>query len=94
MARINKILISLVLLFFIVVSRTFAQATLSASTTGHVIAEIIPVFSASETAQLNFGRFAPGPQGGKVNTYTPEYHFLFWDQYIKEQVHTMQPVFM
>jgi len=66
MARINKILISLVLLFFIVVSRTYAQATLPASTTGHVIAEIIPVFSASETAQLNFGRFAPGPQGGKL----------------------------
>lgn len=66
MARLCKILFSFVLLIFLIFTRTSAQATLSASTTGHVIAEIIPVFSASETAQLNFGRFAPGPQGGKL----------------------------
>jgi len=36
------------------------------SATGHVIAEIIPVFTATETSQLNFGRFAPGPEGGKI----------------------------
>lgn len=39
--------------------------------TGHVIAEIIPVFAASETSQLNFGKFSPGPQGGKI-IITPE----------------------
>ncbi len=43
-----------------------AQTGVEAGATGHVIAEIIPVFTASETAQLNFGRFAPGPQGGKL----------------------------
>jgi len=48
-----------------------AQVPTSASATGHVIAEIIPVFSASETSQLNFGRFSPGPQGGKI-ILTPE----------------------
>ncbi len=66
MARLFKILFSFVLLIFLIFTRISAQATISASTTGHVIAEIIPVFSASETAQLNFGRFAPGPQGGKL----------------------------
>ena len=43
-----------------------AQITPSVSAEGHVTAEIIPVFSASETSQLNFGKFSPGPQGGKI----------------------------
>lgn len=43
----------------------------SASATGHILAEIIPVFSASETSQMNFGRFSPGPQGGEI-IITPE----------------------
>lgn len=43
-----------------------AQPTPSISATGHVLAEVIPVFSAIETSQLNFGRFSPGPQGGKI----------------------------
>jgi len=66
MARLKKISFIFLLLFCGLFTRIYAQAALSASTTGHVIAEIIPVFSASETAQLNFGRFAPGPQGGKL----------------------------
>ncbi len=36
------------------------------STTGHITAEVIPVFSAAETSQMNFGRFSPGPQGGEI----------------------------
>ena len=48
-----------------------AQVTPPASATGHVIAEIIPIFSASETSQMNFGRFSPGPQGGQI-ILTPE----------------------
>ncbi len=44
----------------------YAQVTPPGSATGHVIAEIIPVFSAVETSQLNFGRFSPGPEGGKI----------------------------
>jgi len=56
----------LVLMLLFITSGLSAQTPYEASATGHVIAEIIPVFSASETSQLNFGRFAPGPQGGKI----------------------------
>lgn len=48
-----------------------AQSFSQVSATGHVFAEIIPVFSATETAQMNFGRFSPGPQGGEI-ILTPE----------------------
>jgi len=44
----------------------FAQGPSQVSATGHVFAEVIPVFSASETAQMSFGKFAPGPQGGNI----------------------------
>jgi hypothetical protein len=36
------------------------------SVTGHVTAEVIPVFSATEMAEMNFGRFSPGPEGGEI----------------------------
>ena len=49
----------------------YSQSVQQAKATGHITAEIIPVFSASETSQLNFGRFAPGPQGGEI-ILTPE----------------------
>ncbi|MBG0860346.1 MAG: DUF4402 domain-containing protein [Bacteroidales bacterium] len=56
------------LLFLFVFTRigVLAQAGTSASATGHVVAEIVPAFTATETSQLNFGRFSPGPQGGKI----------------------------
>ena len=65
--------ISYCLLFIIILSagRSHAQVTPAASATGHVIAEIISVLSAHETSQLNFGRFAPGPEGGEI-ILTPE----------------------
>jgi hypothetical protein len=44
----------------------FAQGLNQVSATGHIYAEVIPVFSASETAQMSFGKFAPGPQGGNL----------------------------
>lgn len=44
----------------------FPQAPIQVSATGRIIAEIIPVFSAAELSQLNFGRFSPGPEGGKI----------------------------
>ncbi len=66
MAKFIKILPCLVLLSFLTITGINAQTGVEAGATGHVIAEIIPVFTASETAQLNFGRFAPGPQGGKL----------------------------
>lgn len=48
-----------------------AQSPTAATTTGHVFAEVIPVFSANETSQLYFGKFSPGPQGGEI-TLTPD----------------------
>ncbi len=49
----------------------YSQSIPPASATGHISAEIIPVFTATETAQMNFGRFSPGPQGGEI-ILTPE----------------------
>ena len=43
-----------------------AQSPQQASVTGHVFAEVISSFSAIETSQMNFGRFSPGPFGGKI----------------------------
>lgn len=48
-----------------------AQSNESISVEGHIFAEIVTVFSAVETAQLNFGRFTPGPQGGQI-VITPQ----------------------
>jgi hypothetical protein len=64
-------LLGLLLLFTGMVIRLQAQSTYQESATGHIIAEIIPVFSATETSQLNFGRFSPGPRGGQI-ILTPE----------------------
>lgn len=43
-----------------------AQVTPPASVTGHITAQVITMISAVETSQLNFGRFAPGAQGGEL----------------------------
>lgn len=63
-------------LILLIISFTFqnylnSQVTQPVSATGHIMAEIIPVFSATETSQMNFGRFAPGPEGGEI-ILTPE----------------------
>lgn len=47
-------------------SRLQAQTNSQVSATGHILAEVITAFSAVETSQLNFGRFSPGPYGGKI----------------------------
>lgn len=47
-------------------SKLFAQAIPLATATGDIYAEIIPVFSASQTSALNFGKFSPGPEGGEL----------------------------
>ena len=43
----------------------------TATAEGEIFAEVIPTFSATETAQMNFGKFSPGPQGGEI-ILTPE----------------------
>jgi hypothetical protein len=63
MKRLKRLTFSLIYILHITGISVNAQPV---SATGHVIAEIIPVFSASETSQLNFGKFSPGPQGGMI----------------------------
>lgn len=60
------IYISLIFVFVGAGSDLYGQATAPASATGDIFAEIIPVFSANEMAQMNFGKFSPGPQGGEI----------------------------
>jgi hypothetical protein len=66
MSRLRKILFSLTVLIILTAAVASGQTATAVSATGHIYAEVIPVFSASETAQLNFGRFSPGPQGGEI----------------------------
>lgn len=56
--------LSFFLIFFSTLCRVSGQGAIVA--TGHVSAEIIEMFSAVETSQMNFGRFAPGPNGGEI----------------------------
>ncbi|MFO7574302.1 MAG: DUF4402 domain-containing protein [Bacteroidales bacterium] len=61
-----------VLVYFVLILSVFygkglqAQNTNQASVTGRIFAEVISAFSAVETSQMNFGRFSPGPYGGKI----------------------------
>ena len=72
MKRHNVLISGLIcLLLFLAGGRIFSQALPPASAEGHIFAEIIPIFTASETAQMNFGRFSPGPEGGEI-ILTPE----------------------
>jgi len=71
MAGVKKILSGLIILFIAAVMPAYGQGMPQVGATGHIVAEIIPVFTASETSQLNFGRFAPGPAGGQI-TVTPD----------------------
>lgn len=66
MERLKILIFSLICVLHVAGNSVSAQPGTPVSATGHVIAEIIPVFSASEKSQLNFGRFSPGPQGGTI----------------------------
>jgi len=57
-----KITVPVILVTVLMCFRAGAQVT----ATGQVFAEVVEVISAIETSQLNFGRFAPGPQGGQI----------------------------
>ncbi len=65
MKRLKIIIFSLICLMRSTVF-VVGQVTPPTSATGHVIAEIMPVYIARETSELNFGRFSPGPQGGSI----------------------------
>lgn len=59
------------LAILIATSGHLIMAQVSATATGHIYAEIIPVFSANEVSQMFFGKFSPGATGGEV-ILTPE----------------------
>lgn len=64
--RLNLFVISLLNLLIFIGGKGYSQVANSASATGQIFAEIVPIYTASETAQLNFGRFSPGVQGGEI----------------------------
>jgi len=64
---VSRLIISLALLTGLTVSKVTAQASVTATATAQVIAAL----TATETAQLNFGRFSPETEGGLV-ILTPE----------------------
>lgn len=66
MKRVHILFISLIFVILGASEDLSGQAIVPATATGDIFAEIIPVFSASETAQMNFGKFSPGPQGGEI----------------------------
>jgi hypothetical protein len=71
MRRLKLFFYCLLYLFVATGGVIYSQVTPPASATGHILAEIIPIFTASETSQLNFGKFSPGLQGGEI-ILTPE----------------------
>lgn len=62
MKKISLLIFFTIVACMISLQKTYAQATVEAE----VFAEIIPALTASEIAQLNFGRFSPTTQGGQV----------------------------
>jgi hypothetical protein len=71
MKRLGIRSISLITLYLVFAFAAEAQPAASSTVTGHITAEVISTLTAIETTQLSFGRFSPGPQGGKL-ILTPE----------------------
>lgn len=71
MKSFRQLISGLVCLFTAATGNAVAQSLLSASATGHITAEVITTLAATETSQMNFGKFSPGPQGGEL-MLTPE----------------------
>jgi hypothetical protein len=61
------LLLSMVITFSV---KGYSQLT-SASVTGQAFAEVIAALTATETSQLNFGKFSPDVHGGQVSV-TPD----------------------
>lgn len=66
MLCLKKLIFWIFVLVPIIECSSKAQTASSLTATANVYAEVIPIFSALETAQMNFGRFSPGPQGGEI----------------------------
>jgi hypothetical protein len=70
MRRTVKILFSLIILLIEALDLS-AQSGQEFTVTGHITAEVVPVFSVSESSQMNFGKFSPGQLGGEI-VLTPQ----------------------
>ena len=66
-----KNIILLFSIIFILVFSSVIKVQAQASVTAQAFAEVIAALTATETAQLNFGRFSPETQGGKI-VLTPD----------------------
>jgi hypothetical protein len=71
MKWLNTLCFSFICLLLMTGGKAFSQALPPATATGQIFAEVVPIYTASETAQMNFGKFSPGPQGGEI-ILTPE----------------------
>lgn len=71
MRRLYNLFLSLVCLLILTGLRGYAQVSPPVTATGHIFAEVISAYSATETSQMTFGRFSPGPYGGEI-ILTPE----------------------
>jgi len=63
MKKLMLLFLGIALFFVIPVQKVQAQASITAQ----AFAEVIAGLTATETSQLNFGRFAPQEQGGQVH---------------------------
>jgi len=59
-------IILLLLVIALLAGLTIFKANAQANVTAKARAEVIEAITATETAQLNFGRFSPDIQGGKI----------------------------
>lgn len=66
MKNIVLLFCCILVILFSVVYEVKAQASMTGTINAKVTAEIIEALTSTETAQLNFGRFSPETQGGKV----------------------------
>jgi hypothetical protein len=62
----KNILLFIGILTLMIFSVLGVNAQVSASTKGTATAEVIEALTTTETSQLNFGRFSPETQGGKI----------------------------
>lgn len=63
MKKLIPLLLAIALFFGIFANKAQAQASITAQ----AFAEVIAALTATETSQLNFGRFSPEEQGGQIS---------------------------
>lgn len=71
MVRLLKVLFILTGYLIVNHGEISAQSSVPVSAQGQIFAEVISMYTATERAQMNFGRFSPGGQGGEI-VLTPE----------------------